>query len=57
MFKRFEDTAVEAYMIIRKNANVIINLFSMVSLHFQASGNIIITLSLSLSLSPSLPCL
>ena len=30
-FRRFEETAVKAYMIIRKNANVLINLFSMVS--------------------------
>ena len=29
-FKRFEATAVEAYMIIRRNAGMIINLFSMV---------------------------
>ena len=30
MFRRFEETAVKAYLIIRKNANMFINLFSMV---------------------------
>jgi len=30
MFRRFEETAVKAYMIIRENANLFINLFSMV---------------------------
>ena len=30
MFRRFEETAVKAYLIIRKNANLFINLFSMV---------------------------
>lgn len=29
-FHKFEETAIKAYMIIRKNANMIINLFSMV---------------------------
>jgi len=29
MFRRFEETAVKAYMIIRENANLFINLFSM----------------------------
>lgn len=28
-FRRFEETAIKAYMIIRKNANMLINLFSM----------------------------
>ena len=30
LFKRFEETALEAYMVIRRNANLFINLFSMV---------------------------
>lgn len=30
IFRRFEETAVKAYMIIRENANLFINLFSMV---------------------------
>lgn len=30
MFRRFEDTAVKAYLILRQNANLFINLFSMV---------------------------
>jgi hypothetical protein len=29
LFKRFEETALEAYMVIRRNANLFINLFSM----------------------------
>lgn len=29
MFRRFEDTAVKAYLILRQNANLFINLFSM----------------------------
>ena len=30
LFKKFEDTAVKAYLVIRTNANLFINLFSMV---------------------------
>ena len=30
MFRVFEETAVKAYLIIRKKANLFINLFSMV---------------------------
>ena len=30
VFKKFEETALEAYMVIRRKANLFINLFSMV---------------------------
>lgn len=30
MFRRFEETAIKAYLILRENANLFINLFSMV---------------------------
>ena len=34
-FKRFVETAVKAYMIIRKNAHIFINLFSMVNQYYS----------------------